>query len=206
MQFITLDQAERSRPGIARQWVRHLAEAIHHHDRVHLITVGLVDWSLDRPGLTSGFVPHEIASELDVLSVHMYPEAGQIDAALETLASFAVGKPVLIKETFPQPCALAEFSAVLQAFESYADRWIRFYWGKTPAEFRRSGHGRQFASPGEADLALTIDTPPWGRIQSRLPSLLVRIPQTACGMAARRSNRENWSAHVQVHSRRRRSS
>jgi len=34
--------------------------------------VGLVDWSLDRPGLTSGFVPEKIAADLDFLCVHLY--------------------------------------------------------------------------------------------------------------------------------------
>src|SRR5439155_297905 len=56
VQFITLDQGDRERPAVARQWVRHLAAAIRKEDRRHLMTVGLVDWSLDRKGLTSGFV------------------------------------------------------------------------------------------------------------------------------------------------------
>jgi hypothetical protein len=51
VQFITLDQQDRSRPDIARQWVRHLTAAIREKDKRHLITVGLVNWSLDRPGL-----------------------------------------------------------------------------------------------------------------------------------------------------------
>ena len=50
VQFITLDQKDRPRPDIARQWVQHLAAAIRKKDKRHLITVGLVDWSLDRPG------------------------------------------------------------------------------------------------------------------------------------------------------------
>lgn len=139
VQFITLDQAERSRPAIARQWVRHLVAAIRKHDRERPITVGLVDWSLDRPGLTSGFTPHEVASELDFLSVHIYPEEGRIDAALETLAGFAVGKPVLIEETFPLRCTPADVGAFVRASEHYAAGWIGFYWGKTRSECGRSG-------------------------------------------------------------------
>ena len=73
VQFITLDQQDRPRPDIARQWVRHLTAAIREKDKRHLITVGLVDWSLDRPGLTSGFVPAKIADDLDFISVHLYP-------------------------------------------------------------------------------------------------------------------------------------
>ena len=44
----------------------------------HLVTVGLVPWSLDRPGITSGFVPMEIVSELDFIAVHLYPEKGKV--------------------------------------------------------------------------------------------------------------------------------
>ena len=72
-------------PTIARQWVKQLAAAIRKHDKPHLVTVGLVDWSLDRPGLTSGFVPEEVAADLDFLCVHLYPEKGKVDEALETL-------------------------------------------------------------------------------------------------------------------------
>ena len=101
VQFITLDQAVRPRPDIARRWVHHLAAAIREKDKRHLITVGLVDWSLDRPGLTSGFVPAKVVDEVDFISVHLYPRAGKVDEALKTLAGFAVGKPVLVEETLP---------------------------------------------------------------------------------------------------------
>jgi hypothetical protein len=69
VQFVTLDQAGRPRPDIARGWVHHLAVAIREKDKQHLLTVGLVDWSLDRKGLTSGFVPEKVAGDLDFVSV-----------------------------------------------------------------------------------------------------------------------------------------
>ena len=78
VQCISLDQRDRPRPAIARQWCHRLVAAIRKHDQRHLITVGLVPWSLDRPGLTSGFVPKEIAPELDFIAVHQYPEKGKI--------------------------------------------------------------------------------------------------------------------------------
>lgn len=137
VQFITLDQAGRPRPEIARQWIRHLVKAIREQDTRHLITVGLVDWSLDRPGLTSGFVPETIAPELDFLSVHLYPKAGKINEAIDTLAGFAVGKPVLIEETFPLACSPQELEAFLEASRRYAAGWIGFYWGQTPDELRQ---------------------------------------------------------------------
>jgi len=138
VQFITLDQKDRPRPDIARQWVKHLAAAIRKHDKRHLITVGLVDWSLDRPGLTSGFVPEKVVADLDFVSVHLYPKAGKVTDALDTLAGFAVGKPVLIEETFPLACSPKELDEFIEASRKHAAGWIGFYWGKTPAELRLS--------------------------------------------------------------------
>jgi Cellulase (glycosyl hydrolase family 5) len=138
VQFITLDQADRPRPEIARKWVHHLAAAIREKDKRHLITVGLVDWSLDRKGLTSGFVPEKVVDDLDFVSVHLYPKKGQVDEALKTLAGFAVGKPVLIEETFPLACSPEELGQFIDGSSKHASGWIGFYWGRSPEELRRS--------------------------------------------------------------------
>jgi hypothetical protein len=138
VQFVTLDQADRPRPAIARQWVHHLAVAIREKDKRHLLTVGLVDWSLDRKGLTSGFVPEKVAGDHDFVSVHLYPKAGKVDEALKTLAGFAVGKPVLVEETFPLACSPKELEAFIEGSKKHAAGWLGFYWGKTPEELRRS--------------------------------------------------------------------
>jgi hypothetical protein len=137
VQFVTLDQAGRPRPDIARAWVKHLASAIHKHDKSHLVTVGLVDWSLDRPGLTSGFVPDKVAPELDFLCVHIYPERGKVDEALKTLAGFAAAKkPVVIEETFPLKSGMDDFARFIAESRKDAAGHIGFYWGKTLAEYR----------------------------------------------------------------------
>jgi len=138
VQFVTLDQKGRPRPEVARRWCRPLAAAIRKVDRRHLITVGLVDWSLDRPGLTSGFVPDQVVGDLDFVSVHLYPKRGKVDEALKTLAGFAVGKPVLIEETFPLACSLKELEQFIDASKEHAAGWVGFYWGKPPEELRRS--------------------------------------------------------------------
>ncbi len=138
VQVITLDQAGRPRPEIARAWTKQLVAAIREVDEKHLITIGLVDWSLDRPGLTSGFVPEKIAPELDFLCIHLYPQKGKFDEDLETLKGFSkVGKPVIIEETFPLKAPLEEFEKFLFASREHAHGWVGFYWGKTPAELRQ---------------------------------------------------------------------
>jgi hypothetical protein len=138
VQVVTLDQKDRPRPEIARQWLRHLAAALREKDRRHMITVGLVDWSLDRPGLTSGFVPEKVAGELDFISVHLYPKKGKVKEALETLSGFAVGKPVLVEETFPLSCSAQELEEFIDGSNKQAAGWVGFYWGKPPEELRRS--------------------------------------------------------------------
>jgi len=139
VQVITLDQKERPRPAIARTWVEALVKAIRRVDAGHLITVGLVDWSLDRPGLTSGFVPAAIAPAVDFLCVHLYPTRGKIHEAIKTLEGFAAaGKPVVIEETFPLMCGGEEFENFLKLSKTQAAGRVGFYWGKKPEELKQS--------------------------------------------------------------------
>jgi hypothetical protein len=138
VQFIALDQAGRPRPSVAHQWIKLLVAAIRKHDQRHLITVGLLDWSLDRRGLTCGFVPGKIADDLDFISVHIYPETGKVEEALKTLAGFSVGKPVVIEETFPLKSSMDEFGQFIGKSKKHASGWIGFYWGRPPGELRKS--------------------------------------------------------------------
>jgi hypothetical protein len=137
VQFITLETRGRARHEIARQWIERMVAAIRKHDRRHLVTVGFVPWSLDRPGLTSGFVPQKVAGPLDFVAVHIYPEAGKLDEALEMLKGFAVGKPVLVEETFPLRCTAEEEGEFIDRSRPVAAGWIGFYWGETPDEYRK---------------------------------------------------------------------
>ncbi len=138
VQFITLSAAKRPRHEVARQWIRTLVAAIRKHDQRHLVTVGLVPWSLPRRGkLSSGFNPKEIAGELDFLAVHIYPEKGEIDEATEIIKAFAaVGKPVVIEETFPLKCGVDELGLFIDRVRPDVQGWISFYWGKTIKDYQ----------------------------------------------------------------------
>ena len=140
VQFVTLDQKDRPRPDIAKAWVKHLVAAVRKVDKKHLVTVGLVDWSLDRKGLTSGFVPEKVTAELDFVAVHIYPEAGKIDDAMKTLKGFNIGKPVIVEETFPLKCSAKELDEFIDRAtkDKLAAGWVSFYWGKPPEELRKS--------------------------------------------------------------------
>lgn len=137
VQFITLDPRGRNRSEIARQWIAQLVSTIRKVDRRHLVTVGLID---DRAGRLTGFVPAKIAPELDFLAVHIYPERGKVNEAAQRLHDFAVGKPVVVEETFPLRCSPQELDRFIaqNLARGPATGWISFYWGKPISELRRS--------------------------------------------------------------------
>jgi hypothetical protein len=138
VQFIALEAKGRPRHEIARAWVGQLAAAIRQHDRRHLVTVGLVPWSLNRPGMTSGFDPERVADNLDFIAVHIYPKTGKRDEAIDILKGFDVNKPVVIEEIFPLKCSAEELAGFFDESTRHAAGWIGFYWGKTPDECRES--------------------------------------------------------------------
>jgi hypothetical protein len=137
-QFITLDQKDRPRHEIARLWIETLVKAIREEDERHLITVGLVDWSLDRKGLTSGFIPEKVSAKLDFVAVHLYPEKGKFEHDAKTLQGFRIGKPLVIEEIFPLKCSAKELESFIDDSGKDVAGWFSFYWGKPPAELRKS--------------------------------------------------------------------
>ena len=138
VQFISLDAAGRTRPDVALAWIEQLTAAIRAVDSRHLITVGLVDWSLDRPGLTSGFIPEKVCGPLDFVSVHLYPESGKLETASETLKGFSIGKPLVLEETYPLHCSTEELIEFLGKNRDVLNGTISFYWGETPADLKQT--------------------------------------------------------------------
>lgn len=132
LQYIALDPAGRRREAIAVAWIRYLSEAIREADQDTLITVGLLPWSRQWRHL-SGFLPAAVAPELDFLSVHIYPDRKLPDEAMESLQHFAVGKPLVIEETFPLHCDAAQLEAFLRSSRQYASGWLGHYDGDSPA-------------------------------------------------------------------------
>ena len=132
VQFINKSLEGRGRVDVAKAWIEKLVNAIREKDEQGLITLGLVDWSLDRPGLSSGFIPSQVAERLDFICVHIYPETGKSDEALEVLQAFAaVGKPVVIEEIFPMRCSSEELVAFLDRSEAHSSGIFTFFWGQT---------------------------------------------------------------------------
>lgn len=138
VQRITLEQGERSRAEIAAAWVRRLHSAIREVDKETLITVGLLPGTPDRADTWSGFRPKELIPMVDFICVHIYPEAKKVDEAIQILSHFAVGRPVVIEETFPLHCGTDEFQEFLAQSRKFAEGWISFYWGTPIPELRRN--------------------------------------------------------------------
>jgi len=158
VQVISLELGKRRRPDVARAWIEKLTAAVRKHDKRHMVTVGLVDWSLAKPGLTSGFVPSEVCGPLDFVAVHLYPKSGKVDEALETLRGFDVGKPIVVEEMFPLGCSSEELLEFVDKSRPPAAGWISFYWGKRPEEYDETTMAgaitgawlKKFAAKGEA--------------------------------------------------------
>jgi hypothetical protein len=129
VQYIVLDLAGRDPASVARAWIQTMKAAIRSHDTAHLITVGSLPFSNG-----AGFVPSEVAKDLDYLSVHIYPGEGKVDDSLALLRSFLVGKPVVVEETFPLTIGFDGFKDFLRRSRPLAAGWIGFYWGKTLTE------------------------------------------------------------------------
>ena len=136
IQFIARNPANTNREQLAVAWTRKLAGVIRAADANALVTVGLLPWDLKWKHL-SAFVPGEIAPYLDFISVHLYPDTKQPDAALLALRECAVGKPVLIEETFALSCTVPELEKFLHASRKIACGWIWHYDGRTVAQYER---------------------------------------------------------------------
>jgi hypothetical protein len=149
LQFVALDPAGRTREAIACAWIEQMTRAIRKHDRSTLITVGLLPWSQQWKHL-SGFLPGSVAPKLDFLSVHIYPDPKKPGEEMECLRQFAVGKPVVIEETFPLNCGAAELESFMRASRPFACGWIGHYDGQPIAELEA------LQKAGKASLAQSI--------------------------------------------------
>lgn len=126
VQNITREPGGRPAGDIMRSWIRTLTSAIREHDETHAITVGFLPFATYA----------ELASELDHVSVHVYPRAGEIDASLELLEDISVGRPVVVEETFLLESGadgLRDF-LVRSRERDLAAGWLGFYWGTPPDE------------------------------------------------------------------------
>ena len=128
---------------IAKPWVDTLAAAIRAEDSRHLITVGAIPLELYEviwPDVKPLFNDPAVCENLDFISVHFYPEKGEVTKALHVLSLYDIGKPIVIAETFPISCSFEEIDHFIEASKSIAQGWISFYWGKTIEEYAQENN------------------------------------------------------------------
>lgn len=139
VQRISLDLAGRTRQQVAAAWVNTMVEAIRSEDDRHLITVGVIPWALTFPGAKPLFYAPDVGDRLDFVSVHFYPRSGEVDKALDALAVYDVGKPIVIEECAPLRCSVEEFDQFIDGSRAITDGYLGFYWGRTIEQYQRDG-------------------------------------------------------------------
>src|SRR5262249_41749717 len=75
-----------------------------------------------------------VGPDLDFIAVHIYPAAGKVDEAIANLKQFEIGKPIVVEETFPLSCGVAEEREFLLKSRGIACGWIGQYPDQSPAE------------------------------------------------------------------------
>ncbi|QEG42055.1 cellulase family glycosylhydrolase [Roseimaritima ulvae] len=138
VQRLTLDLADRTRQAVAKAWVDQMVEAIRKHDDQHLITVGVIPWVFVFGGGKPLFYSSDVGERLDFVSVHFYPQKGQVAKAITALQAYNVGKPLVVEEMFPLKCTEAELTDFVNHSKGFADGWISFYWGATSKQLREA--------------------------------------------------------------------
>jgi hypothetical protein len=146
VQFIALNPTGRKREELAVEWIETMTRAIREKDSSHLITVGLLPW-IQGWGHLSGFLPERIAPKLDFISVHIYPDSKKLEEARQSLEKCAVGKPVLIEETFALTCSPTELEKFLRESRDIACGWIGHYDGLTVEGLDARDRTRQITIP-----------------------------------------------------------
>ena len=139
VQRIALDLDGRTREQVARDWVNRMTLAIREVDKRHLITVGVIPWAQVFKGAKPLFHSPQVGASLDFVSVHFYPDKDKVDTALEALAVYEVGKPLVIEEMFPLKCSLEEMRTFIHGSRSHVDGWLSFYWGTPIEENEKAG-------------------------------------------------------------------
>jgi hypothetical protein len=120
-QYIVLDPGDRDLDSIRHHWIRQMTAAIRAHDSVTLITVGLLPWTSAFGNVKS------VATDLDFISVHIYPEKDNPDEAMKQLEDCNVGKPVVIEETYPLNCSVDQWATFIYESQSIATGWMGHY-------------------------------------------------------------------------------
>ena len=113
-----------------------LTRAIRQEDARTPITVGVIPWAQVWPGAKPVFYAPGGAKHLDFVSIHVYPGSGEAELkkAIDAIAVYDIGKPIVIEETFPLACSMEDMDKFVDRSRERADGWISHYFGYTIEE------------------------------------------------------------------------
>lgn len=131
-QFIALDPAGRNHTELAKKWTAKMIAAIRKHDPQTLITIGLLPFYQG-----TGFDAAPLATQLDFIAVHYYPDKSDPDKQLNFLKHFAVGKPLVVEEIFPMKDTPENVGDFMRRAD-FVTGWVSFYWGQAISELKKS--------------------------------------------------------------------
>jgi len=127
-QFVALKGKGRDRSALARQWISLMRDAIKREDTEHMVTVGMMDWSLEIPSkMNTGFTPHKMVDLLDFISLHIYPSTGEEELFVKTVKAFLLGKPVVLEEFSHIDCEPEELPLFLEKVKQDIQGLLTFY-------------------------------------------------------------------------------
>jgi len=139
VQRISKDPAGGDNKEIAEAWVAKLTAAIRQEDPKTPITVGVIPWAQIWPTAKPVFYAPGGAKHLDFVSIHVYPGAGEdgLKKAVDAIAVYDIGKPIVIEETFPLACSMEDMDKFIDRSRERADGWISHYFGYTIEEHEK---------------------------------------------------------------------
>jgi hypothetical protein len=136
VQRISNKPAGRDSKDIAEAWVKAMVGAIRRRDAHTPVTVGVIPFALVWEGAKPVFYSPQVARHLDFASIHVYPTTARLDKEAAALSAYDVGMPLVVEETFPLSCKLAELDHFIDATSDRVDGWVAHYFGHTAAEHR----------------------------------------------------------------------
>ncbi len=131
-QFIALDPKGRNHTELAMNWTARMIAAIRRHDPKTLITIGLLPFYQG-----TGFDAAPLATQLDFIAVHYYPDKNNPDEQLKFLKHFAVGNPLVVEEIFPMKSTPENVGDFMHR-ANFVTGWVSFYWGQTIPELKKN--------------------------------------------------------------------
>ena len=129
VQSLTRDLGSRSQVDVFNQWIAMQAEAVRRGDPRHLVTVG--------------FLPlgdlNRFEGSLDFLSTHIYPEMGNVNAAVDYTLGNIGGKPLLIEEIGPVRAGRDDLLSYMDQVNQSVAGFLGHYMGLTASELASQG-------------------------------------------------------------------